>query len=409
LDPALYEEVKAEIKSKVKVWPSAYASAQLVQEYKRRGGRYAGSKPRSSGLPKWFKEDWVDLTRPLKNGGYAKCGRPSTDMSQAEFKRTYPKCVPASRAARMTPAQVKSAISRKRAAEKKKPKGQKSPTYVRTNPAELPAIYVYGRMETDELFRLGRTDNVLAMISLGDKGIGDPWFLEDACDQGIEVLRLEFGDVLEGEPDAPDEEDMRLIVDFLEEVLPRLEKEGGILLIHCEAGIARSGASATLAWVLTLPDATPKEIAELLVEDRKQIYPNEYMLEMGLPLVGKDPAFGEKLLEEIDKMAGVKYAFHVSRSKNDRAIKEKGLKADHRGRVYVWADQDVADWFFDLHEGDGHQMSMWLVDVSGLRLTPDPETEDMSEWSTMFSSGESGEGYIHKGKIGSDRIVRKVR
>ena len=135
LDPALYEEVRESVKSRVKVWPSAYASAQVVQEYKRRGGRYAGKKPTKSGLPKWFKEDWVDLSRPLKKGGFAKCGRPTTGMSQAEFKRTYPKCVPASKAARMSPAEIKSAVARKRAAEKKKPRGQKSPTYVRTNPA----------------------------------------------------------------------------------------------------------------------------------------------------------------------------------------------------------------------------------------------------------------------------------
>lgn len=44
LDPELYEEVKAEAKSKFKVWPSAYASGWLVQEYKRRGGRYASRR-----------------------------------------------------------------------------------------------------------------------------------------------------------------------------------------------------------------------------------------------------------------------------------------------------------------------------------------------------------------------------
>lgn len=37
---ALYNRVKAEAKRKYKVWPSAYASGWLVQEYKRRGGKY---------------------------------------------------------------------------------------------------------------------------------------------------------------------------------------------------------------------------------------------------------------------------------------------------------------------------------------------------------------------------------
>ena len=30
----------------------------------------------SGGLSKWFKQNWVDISRPKKGGGYAKCGRP---------------------------------------------------------------------------------------------------------------------------------------------------------------------------------------------------------------------------------------------------------------------------------------------------------------------------------------------
>ena len=40
----LYNRVKAEAKRKFKVWPSAYASGWLVQEYKRRGGKYTTVK-----------------------------------------------------------------------------------------------------------------------------------------------------------------------------------------------------------------------------------------------------------------------------------------------------------------------------------------------------------------------------
>ena len=40
----LYAKVKAEAKKKFKVWPSAYGSAWLTKEYKRRGGKYSGSK-----------------------------------------------------------------------------------------------------------------------------------------------------------------------------------------------------------------------------------------------------------------------------------------------------------------------------------------------------------------------------
>ena len=76
----------------------------------------------SGGLTRWFKEKWVDISRPKKGGGFHKCGR-----KKAKSKK-YPKCVPAAKAARMTPAQRRSAISRKRKAGN--PGGK--PTMVRT-------------------------------------------------------------------------------------------------------------------------------------------------------------------------------------------------------------------------------------------------------------------------------------
>ena len=74
------------------------------------------------GLTKWFKEKWVDISRPKKGGGYMPCGR-----KKAGSKK-YPKCVPASKAARMTAAERRSAIRRKRKAGN--PGGK--PTMVKT-------------------------------------------------------------------------------------------------------------------------------------------------------------------------------------------------------------------------------------------------------------------------------------
>ena len=79
----------------------------------------------STGLKKWFQEDWVDIGAPKKGGGYKKCGRKSARGS----KRTYPKCVPAAKAARMSKSQIASAVKRKRA--KKQGVGGK-PTNVKT-------------------------------------------------------------------------------------------------------------------------------------------------------------------------------------------------------------------------------------------------------------------------------------
>ena len=61
-------------------------------------------------LKTWFKENWVDISKPKKGGGYKKCGRKKANGG------AYPKCVPAAKAARMTAAQKRSAIRRKRAA-----------------------------------------------------------------------------------------------------------------------------------------------------------------------------------------------------------------------------------------------------------------------------------------------------
>tara|TARA_A100001011_G_scaffold390223_1_gene473225 strand:+ start:621 stop:914 length:294 start_codon:yes stop_codon:yes gene_type:complete len=64
----------------------------------------------SGGLSKWFKQNWVDISRPKKGGGYAKCGRSKAKKG----RKGYPKCVPASKAARMSKAQIRSAVRRKR-------------------------------------------------------------------------------------------------------------------------------------------------------------------------------------------------------------------------------------------------------------------------------------------------------
>lgn len=81
---------------------------------------------KKSGLTKWFSERWVDLGRPKKGGGFEACGRP--DASEGK----YPKCVPAARAKAMTAAEIKSALRRKRAAEKSTARVGKLPIMVAT-------------------------------------------------------------------------------------------------------------------------------------------------------------------------------------------------------------------------------------------------------------------------------------
>jgi hypothetical protein len=78
-------------------------------------------------LKEWFKEKWVDISRPKAGGGFEPCGR--ADASTGK----YPKCVPASRAARMTPEEIASAVRRKRTAESTQTRDGKTPIYVSTD------------------------------------------------------------------------------------------------------------------------------------------------------------------------------------------------------------------------------------------------------------------------------------
>ena len=64
------------------------------------------------GLRKWFKQKWVNIAKKKKGGGHPECGTGGS-------KRGYAKCVPASKARSMTKKQKKSAVSRKRAAQRK--------------------------------------------------------------------------------------------------------------------------------------------------------------------------------------------------------------------------------------------------------------------------------------------------
>ena len=65
-------------------------------------------------LAKWFKERWVDVSRPKEGGGYEACGR-----SEGGDRKSYPKCLPAAKAASLSESERKSAVRRKRSAVRK--------------------------------------------------------------------------------------------------------------------------------------------------------------------------------------------------------------------------------------------------------------------------------------------------
>jgi hypothetical protein len=95
----LYDSIIVKAKKKFSVWPSAYASGWVVKEYKKQGGEYIGPKPsKSSGLQRWFDEEWIDVCKLPKKKS---CGRPKINMSN--WKKNYPYCRPSKKINKSTP------------------------------------------------------------------------------------------------------------------------------------------------------------------------------------------------------------------------------------------------------------------------------------------------------------------
>ena len=148
-DKELYAKTKEKAKKKFKVYPSIYANSWLVSEYKKAYAKkhgkgkeaYTGEKPKDSGLPKWFDEEWIDLSKsnPDKDK-WVQCGRPKANQKKSDWKKDYPKCYPKSKAKKLWKEggqkAFDDAVKRKRkAVNNPKYKGGK-PTYVATKKAE---------------------------------------------------------------------------------------------------------------------------------------------------------------------------------------------------------------------------------------------------------------------------------
>ena len=54
-NPSLYRKAKAKAKAKFDVYPSAYANAYMVSQYKKMGGKYKGAKKAAGGEMKSLK------------------------------------------------------------------------------------------------------------------------------------------------------------------------------------------------------------------------------------------------------------------------------------------------------------------------------------------------------------------
>jgi hypothetical protein len=117
-DKELHSRAVAAAKSKFKVWPSAYASGYVVQQYKRMYKEKHGSMSgafKSDGqeiyaddLDKWFKEKWVRI------GANGEIMGPCGAREEKEGK---PKCLPQAKAQAMSKEERQTIVARKRKAD----------------------------------------------------------------------------------------------------------------------------------------------------------------------------------------------------------------------------------------------------------------------------------------------------
>ena len=102
-NPSIYARAKAKAKAKFDVYPSAYANAYMVSEYKKMGGKYKGAKKKAAGGEMSLKPIPADnkglpkLPKKVRNkmgfmraGGAVKMvqGRGCGAMMQSKRKKT---------------------------------------------------------------------------------------------------------------------------------------------------------------------------------------------------------------------------------------------------------------------------------------------------------------------------------
>jgi hypothetical protein len=112
-----------------------------------------------------------------------------------------------------------------------------------------------------------------------------------------------------------------------------------------------------------------------------------------------------KLMREDQKNAVPKIGYHVTATKNLPVIRKNGINADRRGNSYVWDSLEMAEWFTDFQNDEGQDRTILKIDMSGIDARPDPEAEDMSDWSSRFEPGTNGGAWIVSGAIPSNKII----
>jgi predicted protein tyrosine phosphatase len=101
-------------------------------------------------------------------------------------------------------------------------------------------------------------------------------------------LDLRFEDIIEAAPDRlpPEEEHVRAVLAFGQELIAESAADDAHLLVHCYAGVSRSTASMALILTQARRDRPAAEALAEVARIRPQAWPNLRMLELGDAMLG---------------------------------------------------------------------------------------------------------------------------
>ena len=130
-------------------------------------------------------------------------------------------------------------------------------------------IEVVSRLEAGEILCTpDRCAEMSYLVSIGDAD--DP--LPEGYENAERKLRLLIADVVTEE--GATEEDVRRIIQLAEQ----LRAESGTLLIHCEAGVSRSTATALIMYACWLGRGREDEAMRRVIAQRPYAIPNRRMV-----------------------------------------------------------------------------------------------------------------------------------
>ena len=152
-------------------------------------------------------------------------------------------------------------------------------------------IEVLSRLEAGEILCTpDRCAEIMYLVSIGDGE--DP--LPEGYENAERKVRLRIADVVTEE--GATEEDVRGIIQLAEQ----LRLESGTLLIHCEAGISRSTATALIIYACWLGQGREDEAMERVITQRPYAIPNRRMVALADNLLELDG----RLLQARDNWLG---------------------------------------------------------------------------------------------------------